>query len=79
MNTEKHGDKKTCNCNFLSLINLSQNFKNNSLLSHESEVNKLQEEGDRLIDMKHPASATIQVAVITQQTLLRKSWPQVLL
>lgn len=42
-------------------FNLLQNFKNNSLLSHESEVNKLQEEGDRLIELKHPASATIQV------------------
>lgn len=42
-------------------FDLNQNFKNNSLLSHESEVNKLQEEGDRLIDMKHPATATIQV------------------
>lgn len=45
-------------------LNLHQNFKNNSLLSHESEVNKLQEEGDRLIELKHPASANIQVPVL---------------
>lgn len=42
-------------------FDLHQNFKNNNLLSHESEVNKVQEEGDRLIELKHPASATIQV------------------
>lgn len=40
---------------------LIQNFKSNSLLSHESEVNKLQDDGDRLIELKHPASTTIQV------------------
>lgn len=50
------------------LLNVHQNFKNNNLLSHESEVNKLQEEGDRLIELKHPASATIQVRALTQQT-----------
>ncbi|KAI3353015.1 hypothetical protein L3Q82_019597, partial [Scortum barcoo] len=51
-----------------------ENFKNNSLLSHESEVNKLQDEGDRLIEMKHPASATIQ----TQKDDVRNEWQKFL-
>lgn len=51
-----------------------ENFKNNSLLSHESEVNKLQEEGDRLVEMKHPASATIQA----QRDAVRNEWQKFL-
>ncbi|XP_077426156.1 envoplakin a [Vanacampus margaritifer] len=51
-----------------------ENFKNNSLLSHESEVNKLQDEGDRLIEGKHPASATIQ----TQRDIVRNEWQKFL-
>ncbi|XP_051240022.1 envoplakin a [Dicentrarchus labrax] len=51
-----------------------ENFKNNSLLSHESEVNKLQEEGDRLIEMKHPASDTIQA----QKDAVRNDWQKFL-
>ncbi|TMS22790.1 Envoplakin [Larimichthys crocea] len=51
-----------------------ENFKNNSLLSHESEVNKLQEEGDRLTEMKHPASATIQA----QRDVVRNEWQKFL-
>ncbi|XP_060918795.1 envoplakin a [Labrus mixtus] len=51
-----------------------ENFKNNNLLSHESEVNKLQDEGDRLVDMKHPASATIQA----QRDALRNEWQKFL-
>ncbi|XP_077379442.1 envoplakin a [Festucalex cinctus] len=51
-----------------------ENFKNNSLLSHESEVNKLQDEGDRLIEAKHPASATIQ----TQRDGVRNEWQKFL-
>ncbi|CAJ1053649.1 envoplakin a [Xyrichtys novacula] len=51
-----------------------ENFKNNNLLSHENEVNKLQDEGDRLIDMKHPASAAIQ----TQRDALRNEWQKFL-
>lgn len=51
-------------------FNLNQTFKNNNLLSHESEVNKIQEDGDRLVEMKHPGSATITVFVIAQTTLL---------
>lgn len=41
-----------------------QNFKNNSLLSHESEVNKLQDDGDRLVELKHPAASTVQVTLL---------------
>ncbi|KAM9857427.1 envoplakin a [Aulostomus maculatus] len=51
-----------------------ENFKNNSLLSHESEVNKLQDEGDRLVEMKHPASATIQA----QRDSVRSGWQKFL-
>ncbi|XP_049577702.1 envoplakin a [Syngnathus scovelli] len=51
-----------------------ENFKNNSLLSHESEVNKLQDEGDRLIESKHPASATVQA----QRDAVRNEWQKFL-
>ncbi|XP_054635826.1 envoplakin a [Dunckerocampus dactyliophorus] len=51
-----------------------ENFKNNSLLSHESEVNKLQDEGDRLVELKHPASATIQA----QRDAVRNEWQKFL-
>ncbi|XP_053713927.1 envoplakin-like [Synchiropus splendidus] len=51
-----------------------ENFKNNSLLSHESDVNKLQDEGDRLIELKHPASATIQA----QRDAVRGEWQKFL-
>ncbi|XP_070770595.1 envoplakin a [Enoplosus armatus] len=51
-----------------------ENFKNNSLLSHESEVNKLQDEGDKLIELKHPASATIQA----QKDAVRNEWQKFL-
>ncbi|XP_072318365.1 envoplakin a [Eucyclogobius newberryi] len=51
-----------------------ENFKNNSLLSHEAEVNKLQDEGDRLVELKHPASATITA----QRDALRNEWQQFL-
>ncbi|XP_019732075.1 envoplakin a [Hippocampus comes] len=51
-----------------------ENFKNNSLLSHESEVNKLQDEGDRLIENKHPASALIQA----QRDTVRNEWQKFL-
>ncbi|XP_059203216.1 envoplakin [Centropristis striata] len=37
-----------------------EKFKNNGLLAHESEINKLQEEGDRLVGTKHPGSSTIK-------------------
>ncbi|XP_029914452.1 envoplakin isoform X2 [Myripristis murdjan] len=36
-----------------------EKFKNNGLLTHESEVNQLQEEGEHHIKMKHPGSPTI--------------------
>ncbi|XP_071383533.1 envoplakin a [Centroberyx affinis] len=51
-----------------------ENFKNNSLLSHETEVNKLQDDGDRLIDLKHPASATVQA----QRDAVRNEWQKFL-
>ncbi|KAJ8283836.1 hypothetical protein COCON_G00026860 [Conger conger] len=51
-----------------------EHFKNNSLLSHESEVNKLQDGGDRLIEMKHPASDTIQM----HRDALRTEWQEFL-
>ncbi|KAK2833848.1 hypothetical protein Q5P01_017737 [Channa striata] len=44
-----------------------EKFKNNGLLAHESEVNKLQEEGDRLLGMKHPGSSTIKAHSDTVQ------------
>uniref|UniRef100_A0A3Q3Q438 Uncharacterized protein n=1 Tax=Monopterus albus TaxID=43700 RepID=A0A3Q3Q438_MONAL len=37
-----------------------EKFKDNGLLAHETEINKLQEVGDRLVEMKHPGSQTIQ-------------------
>ncbi|XP_054464216.1 envoplakin [Anoplopoma fimbria] len=37
-----------------------EKFKNNGLIAHESEINKLQGEGDRLVEMKHPGSSTIK-------------------
>uniref|UniRef100_A0A3Q4G4T2 Envoplakin a n=1 Tax=Neolamprologus brichardi TaxID=32507 RepID=A0A3Q4G4T2_NEOBR len=51
-----------------------ENFKNNSLLSHEAEVNKLQDEGERLVEMKHPASDTIQA----QRDDVRNEWQKFL-
>ncbi|XP_029293558.1 envoplakin a [Cottoperca gobio] len=51
-----------------------ENFKNNSLLSHESEVNKLQDEGERLVGLKHPASDTIQA----QKDAVRNEWQKFL-
>ncbi|KAM3863826.1 envoplakin [Diretmus argenteus] len=37
-----------------------EKFKMNGLLAHESETNKLQEEGQTLIETKHPGSQAIQ-------------------
>ncbi|XP_016360959.1 envoplakin a isoform X1 [Sinocyclocheilus anshuiensis] len=51
-----------------------ENFKNNSLLSHESEVNKLQDDGDRLIELKHPAASTVQA----QRDTMRNEWQKFL-
>ncbi|XP_041958967.1 envoplakin a isoform X1 [Alosa sapidissima] len=47
-----------------------ENFKNNSLLSHEAEVNRLQDDGDRLIELKHPASNIVEA----QRDKLRNEW-----
>lgn len=49
-------------------------FKNNSLLSHESEINKLQDDGERLMELKHPATNTIQ----DQRDELRSEWEKFL-
>lgn len=38
-----------------------QNFKSNELLSQEELVNNLQDDGDRMIELKHPAVKPIQV------------------
>ncbi|XP_068606672.1 envoplakin a [Brachionichthys hirsutus] len=51
-----------------------ENFKNNNLLLHETDVNKIQEEGDRLVEMKHPASETIKV----QRDAVRNEWQKFL-
>ncbi|KAM4595525.1 envoplakin a [Fundulus diaphanus] len=51
-----------------------EHFKNNSLLSHESDVNKLQDDGDTLIEMQHPASNTIEA----QRNALRSEWQKFL-
>lgn len=40
-----------------------QKFKKNGLLAHESEINKLQNEGDRLVEMKHPGSSAIKASL----------------
>ncbi|XP_043971387.1 envoplakin-like isoform X2 [Gambusia affinis] len=51
-----------------------ENFKNNGLLFHESEVNRLQDEGERLIELNHPASETIQAQIET----VRNEWQKFL-
>lgn len=38
-----------------------QDFKSNELLSQEEFVNHLQDDGDRMIELKHPAIKPIQV------------------
>ncbi|XP_024145405.1 envoplakin a [Oryzias melastigma] len=51
-----------------------ENFKRDSLVLHEGEVNKLQDEGDRLIELKHPASITIQA----QRDNIQNEWQKFL-
>ncbi|XP_032418372.1 envoplakin-like [Xiphophorus hellerii] len=51
-----------------------ENFKNNGLLFHESEVNRLQDEGERLVELNHPASETIQAQIET----VRNEWQKFL-
>lgn len=55
-----------------------QKFKSNGLLAHESEINQLQDEGDRLVDMKHPGTLTIKVNSSCQRSLTWASILQVL-
>ncbi|XP_073350769.1 envoplakin [Pagrus major] len=38
-----------------------EKFKNGGLLAHESEINQLQEEGDRFVEKRHPGSPAIQL------------------
>ncbi|XP_077590836.1 envoplakin-like [Stigmatopora nigra] len=45
-----------------------EKFKSNGLLSHESEVNQLLEEGDRLVDKRHPGNAAIMAHKDTVQS-----------
>ncbi|XP_042581163.1 envoplakin-like [Cyprinus carpio] len=52
----------------------NENFKNNRLLSHESEVNQLQDDGDRLIELKHPAASTVQA----HRDTVRNEWQKFL-
>uniref|UniRef100_A0A8D0CT75 Envoplakin b n=1 Tax=Sander lucioperca TaxID=283035 RepID=A0A8D0CT75_SANLU len=37
-----------------------EKFKNSALIAHESEINKLQLEGNRLVEMKQPGSSTVK-------------------
>lgn len=37
-----------------------EKFKKTALLAHERDINKLQDEGDRLMEARHPASAAIK-------------------
>ncbi|KAL4648027.1 envoplakin [Arapaima gigas] len=51
-----------------------ENFKNNSLLAHESDVNALQDDGDRLIEAQHPASAIVE----NHKEALQNEWQKFL-
>ncbi|XP_015254606.1 PREDICTED: envoplakin-like [Cyprinodon variegatus] len=51
-----------------------ENFKNDGLLIHESEVIRLQDEGNRLIELNHPASEIIQ----THSEAVRNEWQKFL-
>ncbi|XP_060921252.1 envoplakin [Labrus mixtus] len=45
-----------------------EKFKTNGLIAHESEVNKLQKEGETLIGKKHPGSVAVKAHMETVQT-----------
>ncbi|XP_010216349.1 PREDICTED: envoplakin [Tinamus guttatus] len=47
-----------------------ENFKSNELLNQEEFVNNLQDDGDRMIELKHPAVKPIQ----THQEALKNEW-----
>ncbi|XP_030646457.1 envoplakin [Chanos chanos] len=47
-----------------------ERFKNNGLLQHEGEVNKLQDDAERLLEKNHPATAVIQA----HQDALQNEW-----
>lgn len=42
-----------------------QKFKKSALLAHERDINKLHDEGDRLVEARHPASAAIKARLST--------------
>lgn len=44
------------------LISSLQRFKGEDLLPQEEMVNNLLDDGDRMIELKHPASSCIQVS-----------------
>uniref|UniRef100_UPI001CD8A17C envoplakin-like n=1 Tax=Solea senegalensis TaxID=28829 RepID=UPI001CD8A17C len=47
-----------------------EKFKNNGLLAHESEINQLQDEGDRLVQRNHPGTPTIK----THRDSVQNEW-----
>nr|XP_033817796.1 envoplakin [Geotrypetes seraphini]XP_033817797.1 envoplakin [Geotrypetes seraphini]XP_033817798.1 envoplakin [Geotrypetes seraphini]XP_033817799.1 envoplakin [Geotrypetes seraphini]XP_033817800.1 envoplakin [Geotrypetes seraphini] len=47
-----------------------ENFKTNDLLAQEDFVNNLQDDGDRMIELKHPAVESIQ----THQDAIKNEW-----
>lgn len=61
---------ETFSCLLHPTVSVSiQKFKNNGLLAHESEINQLQEEGERLIEKKHPGSPAIEVSSLSDTVL----------
>lgn len=54
--------QETTLCSLCHEVSLPlQDFKSNELLSQEEFVNHLQDDGDRMIELKHPAVKPIQV------------------
>ncbi|XP_056256846.1 envoplakin [Seriola aureovittata] len=47
-----------------------EKFKNNGLIAHEREVNQLQVEGNRLIEMDHPGTPTVK----THEDAVQAEW-----
>ncbi|XP_029456324.1 envoplakin [Rhinatrema bivittatum] len=47
-----------------------ENFKSNDLLAQEEFVNNLQDDGDRMVELKHPAVESIQ----THQDAIKSEW-----
>lgn len=54
--------QKAASCSHCHEVSLPlQDFKSKELLSQEEFVNNLQDDGDRMIELKHPAVKPIQV------------------